>query len=152
MEPKESRGHSTLTLVAIAILALAIGFVTGLFSAEHIFAEEYDDIGYQSNVAEQIELLRSELFSPEDTLRQESADKTVDNTTTDSATAQQNDTEEYISEVMVEEEPIVVTDTVKENYYLTHMSRKYYGGVMEFWVYIYPVSYTHMKLPKNSRV
>ena len=137
MGPRESKGHSTLTLVAIAILALAIGFVTGLFSAEHLFAGEDEDIGYQSNVAEQIELLRSELFSPEDTMRQESTDKSVENISNDSDDVEQNVTEEYISEAMVEEEPIVITDTIKENYYLTHMSRKYYGGVMEFWVYIY---------------
>lgn len=33
-------------------------------------------------------------------------------------------------------EPVVVTDTVRANYYLTKMSRKHYGRY-EFWVYIY---------------
>lgn len=33
-------------------------------------------------------------------------------------------------------QPVVVTDTVRTNYYLTKMSRKHYGRY-EFWVYIY---------------
>ena len=35
-----------------------------------------------------------------------------------------------------EKEPVVITDTVRADYYLTKMSRKYYGRY-EFWVYIY---------------
>ena len=35
-----------------------------------------------------------------------------------------------------ENAPVVITDTVRADYYLTKMSRKYYGRY-EFWVYIY---------------
>ncbi len=35
-----------------------------------------------------------------------------------------------------EKAPVVITDTVRADYYLTKMSRKYYGRY-EFWVYIY---------------
>lgn len=41
-----------------------------------------------------------------------------------------------VAKVPIPSKTIVVTDTVRPNYYLTKMSRKYYGRY-EFWVYIY---------------
>ena len=48
----------------------------------------------------------------------------------------------------VTELPTVVTDTVRVNYYLTKMSRKYYGRY-EFWVYIYEENKDKIKNPNK---
>ena len=44
--------------------------------------------------------------------------------------------------------PEVVTDTVRQNYFLTKMSRKYYGRY-EFWVYIYEENKEKIKNPNK---
>lgn len=150
MKPEVNYGHSTITLVAISILALAIGFVAGLFSAEHLFGDDDDDdIGYQSNVAEQIELLRNELFSPEETQKLDSAiNKSIEEqASNDSTINRPTEVETSTAPAIFNDETTVLTDTVKENYYLTHMSRQYYGGAMEFWVYIYLENQDHLGRP-----
>lgn len=48
----------------------------------------------------------------------------------------------------VAEIPTIVTDTVRVNYYLTKMSRKYYGRY-EFWVYIYEENKDKIKNPNK---
>ena len=65
------------------------------------------------------------------------------------------DTSETISDTVVQkvvepvaEIPTVVTDTVRVNYYLTKMSRKYYGRY-EFWVYIYEENKDKIKNPNK---
>lgn len=48
----------------------------------------------------------------------------------------------------VKDIPKIITDTVRVNYYLTKMSRKYYGRY-EFWVYIYEENKDKIKNPNK---
>ncbi len=48
----------------------------------------------------------------------------------------------------IEEKSVLLTDTVRVNYYLTKMSRKYYGRY-EFWVYIYEENKDKIKNPNR---
>ena len=48
----------------------------------------------------------------------------------------------------VNDKPSEIVDTIKTNYFLTKMSRKYYGRY-EFWVYIYEENKSKIKNPNS---
>lgn len=127
------RGHSTFALVAYMLLGIAIGFVIGLFTAEYIFADDEEE----ADDSELIELVENETVLPEETPLDETA-------VNDSAEPESQPTTEAAVTEEKASAPVqpaattaVITDTVRSNHYLTHMSRRFYGGATEFWVYIY---------------
>ena len=126
------RGHSTFALVAYTLLGIAIGFVIGLFTAEYIFADDEED---ESDEIELVDTLDEENFTAEETTSlQESIDSALEST---SSTGNDKVVEETQTAPIEPKTAAVVTDTVRANHYLTHMSRRFYGGATEFWVYIY---------------
>lgn len=68
--------------------------------------------------------------------KQELATDTISPNIVPDTVAVQADTLNQTAKTVVENTPKVITDTVRVNYFLTKMSRKYYGRY-EFWVYIY---------------
>lgn len=79
-------------------------------------------------------------FSNENEVKQPLTEITNDSVTTDTTI------------IDIKSEPVqkeqIITDTIRNNYYLTKMSRKYYGSY-EFWVYIYEENKEIIPNPNN---